>query len=411
MSFPQFLVQINTIILILVFITIFKNLLFLVLNPIYSIIESIRMAKYKDVQYKPMISVIVPAWNEEVGIVRTVESILANDYDNLEVVVVNDGSTDKSDHVMKEFLKRVKDKSKVTYYYQSNRGKGVALNNGIKKSKGDIILTCDADSLLDSSAISNLANYFKDPHIKAVVGNVKVSNSTTLAGQMQQIEYLFSFYNKRAHAVMGAEYIFGGACAAFRKEVFEEIGYFDEDNKTEDIDMSMRTRLAGMKCTYAEDVVCYTEGASRVRDLIKQRTRWKKGRFDTFFKYRSAFFSTDPKHNKLLTWFILPLSMITELQLLLEPVAITLFIFLSYIRNDFVTIGYGILFMFVGYIIYGLFNSEKINLGLIFNFPFTWLAFYLLNWVEYFALINSIKLLLQRKDITWQNWTREGIHN
>lgn len=409
MSFPQLFIYLNTIILWLVFVTIAKNLLFLTLNPLYSIKESIRKARNPDDGYNPLVSVIVPAWNEEVGIIKTIESIAANTYKNLEIVVVNDGSTDNSDIAIKKFKKQARLGKKLKYLHQENGGKGVALNNGIKKAKGDIILTCDADSQLDKNAVANLVAYYADPQIQAVVGNVKVSNNTTLTGHMQQIEYLFSFYNKRAHAVMGAEYIFGGACASFRREVFKKIGYFDEENKTEDIDMSMRTRLAGMKCTYAEDVVCYTEGASRFVDLIKQRTRWKKGRFDTFYKYRSAFFSTNPKHNKLLTWFILPLSLITEMQLFLEPVAITLFLYLSYLKNDLVTLGFGVLFMLMGYVVYGLFNGEKVDLSLILYFPFTWLAFYLLNWVEYFALINSIKLIIQGKDIKWQSWSRVGI--
>jgi poly-beta-1,6-N-acetyl-D-glucosamine synthase len=380
------------------------------LNPFYTITEKLRQKKFTNLKSKKRVSIIVPAWNEEVGIIKTVKSILQSTYVNIEIVVVNDGSTDDTEKNILQFLKmNPQFSNKVKYIYQKNSGKGVALNTGIKSSTGSIILTCDADSQIEKNAILNLVKYFRDPEIKAVVGNVKVYNTATLAGQLQQIEYLFSFYNKRAHAIMGAEYIFGGACAAFRRSVFSQIGYFDEDNKTEDIDMSMRTRLSGMKCTYAEDVICYTEGASRLRDLVKQRTRWKKGRFDTFYKYKYAFFSLDKKHNKLLTWFILPLSIVTEIQLLLEPIAFLIFGYITYLKNDTVTIGYGLLFMFVGYLIFGFFNKQGIQWKIMLGFPITWLSFYLLNWVEYLALLNSIKLLIQKQDITWQKWQRVGI--
>ncbi len=409
----QFILAFNSVFLILVYIAVIKNIFFLLLNPFYTIKKLIRIKKYSALKdYNPKVSIIVPAWNEGVGIISTVESILANTYQNLEVVIINDGSTDNSHNIIKEFLGKITNKEKrgkIIYLIQPNSGKGKALNKGIKKSTGQLILTCDADSILEKNAVENLIKYYIDTKIMAVVGNVKVTNTSTPTGIMQRIEYLFSFYNKRAHCVLGAEYIFGGACASFRRGVFDEIGFFDEINKTEDIDMSMRTRIHGMECTYGEDVICYTEGASKLGDLIRQRTRWKKGRFDAFYTYRKFFFSFHPSHNKFLTWMILPMSMVTELQLLLEPIAVTFFVLISIYSGDFITIFIGLLFMMMSYVIYGLFNSDKINFRLILSFPFTWISFYILNWVEYFALLNSIKLLVTKKNIIWQKWDRKGI--
>jgi poly-beta-1,6-N-acetyl-D-glucosamine synthase len=410
----------QSVIFFFVIMTVLKNIGFYFLNPIYPIIERIRKQKARKLRikkgfhpntYNPKVSVLIPAWNEEVGIAQTIYSILQSSYRNLEVVVVNDGSTDNTHAIIRDLKKNLtlSDKKKITYIKQKNSGKGVALNKAVRASSGSIVLTVDADSAIEKDAIKNLVTYFGDPNIEAVVGNVKVTNTTSLAGQMQQIEYLFSFYNKRAHAVLGAEYIFGGACAAFRKSVFKKIGYFDEINKTEDIEMSLRTRFNGIHCTYAEDVVCYTEGASRFSDLAKQRLRWKKGRFDVFWNYRNMFFSRKKGVNKILTWIILPLSLLTEIQLLLEPIAIGLFVWYTLISGDYTSVAVAITFVFLGYLVFGLFNGKKIHYGLLISFPFTWAIFYALIWIEYYALIKSILMLIGRQEIVWQNWNRTGL--
>lgn len=274
-----------------------KYYLFLIISPLYTVKEKIRRNKLeksgKLSTYKPLVSIIIPAWNEEVGVVKSVKSILNNNYENVEIVVVNDGSSDDTDIVIRNFLKSLDNnqRNKIKYFSKENGGKGTALNYGINQSVGEIVVTMDADSVFDSNAISNLVEYFADPKIDGVVGNVKVSNNKTLIGYIQQLEYLFGFYYKRTHAVLNAEYIFGGACAAFRrKNTFDKYGLFDTQNKTEDIEMSMRLKFNGVTSTYAENVICYTEGASEIFGLLNQRLRWKKGRFDTFIKYRRMFF-------------------------------------------------------------------------------------------------------------------------
>lgn len=395
-----------------------KYYIFLMLAPFYPVKEGFRKLRMRKRllrhphigPYKPKISVIVPAWNEEVGIIKTITSILKNKYKNIELIVVNDGSTDKSDRLIRDFIATHRiGASRIKYYYKPNGGKGRALNFGIKQSSGDIIMTIDADSIIDSRALGNLVKYFADDTISAVVGNVKVAKNYTIIGLLQQLEYLFGFYFKRAHAVMGAEYIFGGACAAYRREVFTELGLFDEKNKTEDIEMSLRIRFFGHNCTYGEDVVCYTEGASNIKGLINQRLRWKKGRFDTFIKYRRLFFSLSKHHNYFLAFFILPFSMLAELQLFFEPIAIALLITYSIVSGDFLSITLGSLFIFTIYLVNAFFSHEGLNLKLLILFFFTWPLFYLLVWIEYIALLKSSKMLIRGDDIEWQKWQRTGV--
>lgn len=407
----------------------FKYFVFLVLAPFYPAMETrrkIRILRNKlknsNKEYKPKISVIVPAWNEEVGVIKTIKSVIKNDYENIEIVVINDGSTDKTAEKIYEFIQQnctnsglvVSNNTSDGKYInfidnKQNGGKGVALNTGIMAASGEIILTVDADSALDRYAIKNLAKYYEDPEIAGVVGNVKVANAGSIIGIAQKLEYTFGFYFKRAHALMNAEYIFGGACASFRKEVFDNIGYYDIHNKTEDIEMTMRFRHAGYKCTYGEDVICYTEGASTITGLINQRLRWKKGRMDTFFRYRNLFFSVNKEHSKPLTLFILPYAVISEFQLFFEPIFIALLVGYSFISLDFISLSFGILFLFVVYLVNALFNGKNINLKLLLAFPATWVLFYFLMWVEFLSLIRGTFLLLKGQNIEWQKWNRQGI--
>jgi poly-beta-1,6-N-acetyl-D-glucosamine synthase len=405
-----------------------KYFVFLVLSAVYPLKEQLRririlrreIKQYGHVrQLQPLVSVVIPAWNEEVGILRTIRSVLLSDYTKVEVIVVNDGSTDDSHKLVDDLIRRhglnkVRAGRLVRHFYIDNGGKGKALNYGIKKSHGEIVLTIDADSVIATDAISKLVEYFRDENVAAVVGQVRVANARgRLVGQLQRLEYLFGFYFKRAHCVMGAEYIYGGACAAFRRsKVFEHIGMFDVKNKAEDIEMSMRTKFHGLKSLFAEDVLCYTEGAGKYVSLINQRLRWKKGRFDTFLTYRRMFFSMDKRHNKPLAWFILPYSLLAELQLLLEPIGATLLITYSLISGDYISLALSMFFVGVAYLVVAMFAvrmSLKERLKLVISWPFTWPLFYVLVWIEFHALLRSIHMGLRGDDLEWQKWDREGI--
>lgn len=412
--------------IILATIMLVKYFIFLMLAACYPVTQQSRRLRIlrKEIAqngkfrpYLPSVSVVIPAWNEEVGVLKTLKSVLANKYSPMEIIVVNDGSTDNSRELIDAFIAEQKQHNKhlrLTQYYISNGGKGRALNHGIKKSKSEIILTIDADSALAPDAVKNLVEHFRDPKVSAVVGQVRVANVRgRLIGLMQQLEYLFGFYFKRAHCVMGAEYIYGGACAAFRRSTtFEYFGYFDEANKTEDIEMSMRTKYHGMRSIYAEDVICYTEGAASYMGLISQRLRWKKGRFDTFIRYRRMFFSTHKNHNKSLGWFVLPLALLSEGQLLLEPIGATLLITYSVISGEYVSLALSMMFVGISYLVVALFSSrltlwERTRLLLLLSV--TWPLFYLVVWIEFHALTRGMHMVLRGDTLEWQKWQREGI--
>lgn len=405
------------------FLMLAKYYIYLLVAPFHSVKEArrewrllLKRKRGKKYHYHPLVSVVIPAWNEEVGLLKTVRSVIQNGYPETEIIVVNDGSTDRSHKLMQQFVnqkgwqKRHKAVS-LRYFYKENGGKGHALNFGILRARGEIIVTIDADSILEKSALYNLTRYFEDPGIDAGVGNVKVANKTrNLLAIMQRLEYLFGFYYKRAHSVMGAEYIFGGACAAFRRSAtFDKHGLFDTTNKTEDIEMSVRLRYLGHRSVYMENVVCYTEGAASLTGLVNQRLRWKKGRFDTFIKYRRLFFSVEPQHNRLLAWFVLPMALLAEFQLLFEPIGFGLLAAYSVMSGDYLSVALGMLFIAVIYLVNAIFDAREFQLSLVLWFPLTWPLFYLLVWVEYIVLWKSLVMLLRGDDIVWQSWQRQGV--
>jgi cellulose synthase/poly-beta-1,6-N-acetylglucosamine synthase-like glycosyltransferase len=396
-----------------------KYTLFLLVAPFHQVKESYRrlkMAKSKIFPtYHPLVSVVIPAWNEEVGILSTIKSIMLNSYSSIEVIIVNDGSTDRTEEIVKKYIAShrkyfTSTGKSIVYSHKRNGGKGAALNHAIEIAKGEIIVTVDADSIADQDMVGKLVTYFGDPGVDAVVGNVKVAGEIGFINLLQRLEYLFGFYHKRAHSVLGAEYIYGGACAAFRKEtVFDTIGYFDTSSITEDIEMSLRTRYHGHGAVYADDAICYTEGAGTVLGLIKQRLRWKKGRFEAFSKYKGMFFSTKMQHNQWLTWFILPFAMLAEVQLLFEPIGLTLLVIYSYITGDYSSLILGMLFVGIMYVVVGLFTERAKNWWIIPLLPFTWMIFYALVWIEYVALVKSIFASIRSEAVAWQKWQRKGI--
>lgn len=373
--------------------------------------------KKKIQKYNPRVSVMIPAWNESVGILTTVKSILESTYRNIEIIIVNDGSTDDSDVLIRKFKKsynikyrNTPDKIDIIYHYKKNGGKGAALNTAIKLSKGDIIISIDADCSVSPDTIGNFVRHFADPKVMAAVGNVKIGNTHGLLGVIQYLEFLFSFYFKKADSLMNTIYIIGGAAGAFRRETLELVGVYNTTNITEDIELSVRIQDAGMKIVYVGDAVIHTEGAADIKGLMNQRLRWKRGRFETFFQHKHLFFSTKQNHNKLLTWVILPLAWFGELQLFLELFFLIFLYIYSFLIQDFSSFISGILVVGFMFFIQILFDDKSTRKGSFFLLsPIGWLLFYVSTFVEFNALLKSLTGLIRKKELKWQKWERKGV--
>ena len=396
-----------------------KYFVYMILSPWHDVFAIYRDIKYRNklAHVTPRVSVLIPARNESVGILRTIDSLLKSTYRNAEIVIVNDGSTDDSDARIRSFIHRYENGKTeyandiaLVYRYQPSGGKGNALNHAFACSEGDIIVSIDADCIVFPDTLSHFVRCFSNPEVMAAVGNVKIGNTNTIIGVIQYLEFLFSFYFKKAESVLGTIYIIGGAAGAFRRSVFQKIGTYSTTNITEDIELSVRIQNAGMKVVYADKALVYTEGASEMKGLLKQRLRWKRGRFETFLTHKNLFFSLDKKHNKILSWVILPLAYFGELQLSLEPFFLVFLYVYSFFIHDFSSFISGIIVVASMFFVQLFFdNGEKKALSFYLLAPIGWLLFYVSTFVEFNALLHSILGLARKQEIKWQEWQRTGI--
>lgn len=361
----------------------------------------------------PKVSVLVPAWNEEVGILRTIRSVLATNYADLELIVINDGSTDQTGDLVKSFIEDYQEHNDapcdIKYLELINGGKARALNQGLACSTGEFIITIDADSIMDSNAIIKMLEQFDDPVVGAVAGNVIVGNRKQRLALLQQLEYLYGFFFKRADSVFDSVYIIGGAAAAYRKTTLDAVRGFDHDVITEDIEMSMRILSHNFKTRFAADAVVYTEGPVDLKGLSKQRLRWKFGRLTTFYKHKDMFFNRR-LNNPYLSYLLLPVALYAELSLLLEPLLLAIFYGYTFYTNDYLPLA-GIIIFITCMITYQIRTDSKraFHKNIICLAPVAWILFYIIDFIELKALVQSIKRLIKRQELQWQSWNRVGL--
>jgi poly-beta-1,6-N-acetyl-D-glucosamine synthase len=418
-SFPL----LRSVIIIFASILLTRYFIYMFLSPWNAVLEIHKQKLNEKISsitcYSPKVSVIVPAWNEGVGVITTVEALLKSAYKNVEILVIDNASTDNTAENVQNLITTHKEATKtlprseritIKYFYEATQGKGHALNLGLKMATGEIIMSIDADCFVPPDTVGNFVKYFRDPKVMAAVGNVRIGNTDTVIGVVQYLEFLFSFYFKKAESLVNTIYIIGGAAGAFRREVFEQLGGYSTTNITEDIELSMRIQAAGMRIVYANDAYVFTEGAATLSGLMKQRLRWKRGRFETLVEHRYMFFSRKKEHNKLLTFFILPLTLVGELQLSFEIIFLTFLYIFSFLTNDFTSFYSGIIVVSSMFLIQVIFDNHREKLwSFILLAPIGWLLFYVSTFVETSALFRALIGYIRKTEVTWQKWDRQGV--
>lgn len=265
----------------------------------------------------PLVSVIIPAYNEEVNAVRTVRNLLKSDYPNLEIIFVDDGSTDATyEKVQKAFAGH----PKVKLFTKENGGKASALNFGINISTAAYVVCVDADTQLKHDAVSHMMEMFVDEKIGAVAGNVKVGNEVNMLTQWQSIEYITSQnFDRRAFDLLNCITVVPGAIGAFRKSAIQQAGGFTSDTLAEDCDLTIRILREGYVVRNCTAAISYTEAPETLRMFLKQRFRWCFGVMQSFWKNRDACFNV---RFKALGWVALPNILIYQILLpILAPLA------------------------------------------------------------------------------------------
>ncbi|MEP6820165.1 MAG: glycosyltransferase [bacterium] len=239
-------------------------------------------------KYAPFVSVIVPAYNEELVIKNTIDSLLASKYENYEIIVVDDGSLDKTSEII---CGSFSGNTRVRLFSEANEGKATALNTGLRHAKGEIVIALDADTLFSPQTIGALAHRFHDPKMGAVAGNAKVGNRINIVTRWQALEYITSQnMDRRAFASLNCITVVPGAVGAWRRDLIEQAGGFQSDTLAEDQDLTLCIRRMGHDIGYEEDAIAWTEAPDRLRALATQRFRWAFGTLQCMRKHIDALF-------------------------------------------------------------------------------------------------------------------------
>jgi cellulose synthase/poly-beta-1,6-N-acetylglucosamine synthase-like glycosyltransferase/peptidoglycan/xylan/chitin deacetylase (PgdA/CDA1 family) len=246
-------------------------------------------------EYLPPVVVVVPAYNESVGIERAVRSLAASEYAELEVVVVDDGSTDGTAEIVESLgLERVR------LVRQENRGKAAALNTGVALSSQDVVVMVDGDTIFEPDTVRRLVRPLADERVGAVSGNTKVGNRRGLLGRWQHIEYVTGFnLDRRMYEVLQCTPTVPGAIGAFRREALDQVGGISGATLAEDTDLTLAIGRTGRLVVYAEDARAWTEAPSTLGDVWRQRYRWSFGTMQAVWKHKRAMISRDRRERRI----------------------------------------------------------------------------------------------------------------
>lgn len=240
------------------------------------------------IDYSPFVSVIVPAYNEELVVGKTIKSLLASEYENFEVIVVDDGSQDNTSQIVRDSFGQTE---RVRLFTVANAGKAAALNTGLIHASGEIVVALDADTLFAPQTIGALAHRFHDQSLGAIAGNAKVGNRRNIVTRWQALEYITSQnMDRRAFASLNCITVVPGAVGAWRKDVLQRAGGFASDTLAEDQDLTLQIRRLGFKIGYEDTAVAWTEAPDNLRSLARQRFRWAYGTLQCMWKHLDALF-------------------------------------------------------------------------------------------------------------------------
>jgi peptidoglycan-N-acetylglucosamine deacetylase len=248
--------------------------------------EKLRPAPQDHPEYQPEVSVLIPAYNEESVIVETVRAALASKYPKLEILVIDDGSGDRTAELVRANFGRDR---RVRLLLQSNGGKPSALNHGLSEAIGEIVVSIDADTIVDPDAVARLVRHFADPSVGAVAGNVKVMNRNRWITRWQALEYITSQnLEKRAFDLLNCIPVVPGAVGAWRTDLLRSSEGFSGDTVAEDTDLTLTIRRNGWKILYDETAIGRTEVPETMDALVRQRFRWTFGTLQAVWKHRDT---------------------------------------------------------------------------------------------------------------------------
>src|SRR5688572_28026104 len=207
----------------------------------------------------PPVTIIVPVYNEEAVIASALRSLLALDYPAFDILVVDDGSTDRTFEVVSAFEGQYGGVT-LRVVTKANGGKATALNTGIALARTPWVLCMDGDSRLARGTLRSAMRHFDDPRVGAVAGNVKVVNRNNIWTRLQALEYIEGLnMARRAQGYLRVVNIIPGPIGIFRVDVLRQVGGYDTDTFAEDADLTLKILTAGWHVRYEERAIAWTE--------------------------------------------------------------------------------------------------------------------------------------------------------
>ncbi|PAZ10522.1 bi-functional transferase/deacetylase [Streptomyces sp. SA15] len=347
------------------------------------------------------VTVLVPAYNEEAGIESTVLSLLDSTHPDLQIVVIDDGSTDRT----AEIAASISD-PRVEVIRKPNGGKAAALNAGLAVARHDIVVMVDADTVFEPDAVHQLVQPLAHPAVGAVSGNTKVGNRRGLLAKWQHLEYCFGFnLDRRMFEVLECMTTVPGAIGAFRRDALLAVGGVSDDTLAEDTDLTMALWRAGWRVLYEESAVAWTEVPTSLRQLWRQRYRWCYGTIQSMWKHRRAVLDTGTAGRfgrRGLTYIALFQVVLPLLAPVIDVYALYGVLFLDPLTSAGVWFAFlGLQMVSAGYAL-RLDGERRWSLW---SMPFQIIAY---RQLMYLVVIQSVVALLLGSRLKWQRMKRSG---
>ncbi|HWZ65242.1 MAG TPA: glycosyltransferase [Patescibacteria group bacterium] len=371
---------------------------------IYDVLQFKRLRELAVSRHKsqPTVTVLVPAHNEEAVIIRCLESVCNSTYSKLQIIVIDDASSDATRHLVHDYIVEHPKDNICLKCKRKNGGKASALNYALKSdASGDLVMTLDADSILATDAIDKAVAYFDDPRVVGLAANVRIIEELTILGFLQRLEHMVGYRSKKAHSLFNCEFIVGGVASTYRMSSIKEVGFYDEATMTEDIGLSMKVVAGGNRThrlVYAADVVAMTEGVSNFKALIRQRFRWKYGNLQNIIKHRRLLMNPGHQFTRMLTFYRMPMAIFGEVILLLEPVVLCYVLYLT-AKSHNLSLIIGSYTTITIYVWLTLWPDEYLNfrnrVRLSLYAPVAYFIFYIMNVVQLVAIVRCLYKLPQ----------------
>lgn len=350
----------------------------------------------------PLVSIIVPAYNEEVNAVGSLNNLLKLQYPNFNIIFVDDGS---KDNTYEKVAAAFKDNDRVTALTKPNGGKASALNYGIAHTDAEFVLCIDADTKLLPGAVAMLVRHFAEEQVAAVAGNVKVGNEVNFITRWQSIEYITSQnFDRKAFSYVNAITVVPGAIGAFRRTVITEVGGFTGDTLAEDCDLTMRILRAGYVVRNENNAIALTEAPETISMFLRQRFRWSFGVMQSFWKNRDTLFNT---RFKALGLIAMPNILVFQILIPLVAPLADLFMIFGLLTGNALEI-------FKYYGVFMLVDASVAIIAFLFEKESLWRLLWLIpqrlvyRWLMLFVLFRSIRRAIKGELQHWGVLKRTG---